>query len=101
MDAALKGPARGQQAVPCGGASLKRFGVVESLALQRLPQHADRVERLVVMVVHGQQVILLGNEQEHGAHHDGHSRLVDCVRCDAGQQRTVPVAVGSRDGVNK
>ena len=56
---------------------------------------------LVVRVVDGKQVVLLGHEEEHGAHHHGDCRFVDLVWFDAGQEGATPIAVGPRDGVHQ
>ena len=101
VHAAVHGPARGQQAVPGRGTALEDLGVLEALPLQRLPQGAHRVEILIMAIIDGQQVVLLGDEQEHGAHHHGDRRFVDLVRCDAGEQRSAPSPVGPRDGVDQ
>ena len=52
-------------------------------------------------IVDGQQVVLLGDEEEHDAHHHGDSGFVDLVRFDAGEQRSAPSPVGPRDGVDQ
>ena len=52
-----------------------------------------------MLIVDREEVVLLGDEEEHGAHHDGDGRFVHLVRFDAGQQGSTPVPVGARDGV--
>ena len=101
VDAAVNGPAGGQQPMPGRGAGLESLGVLELVLFEGLAQDAYRVQVPVVGIVDGQQVVLFGHEQEHGSHHHGDGRFVDLVRADTGQQHSAAGAIGPRDCVHE
>ena len=76
-------------------------GFSKRSSLERLPQRANGVEILVKPIVDREETVLLGDEEEHGAHHDGDRRFVHLVRFDPGQESAAPIPVGTRDGVGQ
>ena len=91
-DAGVDGAGDGEQPVPGGGALAEDRTEAVGL-LQLLDEVADAVGGDVQVVVAGQQPALLGEQQEHDAHHHRDDAGVEVVVADAGQERAVRFAV--------
>ena len=94
LDAAVHGAEQREHAVPGGGRALERVLAVAVGALLQLRAQRARGERLgVARVVDRQQPALLGDEQEHQAHHHRDRAAVDLGALEVGEQLAVALAV--------
>ena len=94
LDPAVYGPEQRQHAVPGGGRALEWVLAVAVSALLQLATERARGERLrVTRVVDRQEAALLGDKQEHQAHHHRDRAAVDLGALQILQQLAMAIAV--------